>query len=70
MPGGRVQKMTTVSGNAKGLRSNLTERGINCATLTKEDMIKILSHDDFCEKKTTVESYLLAIGHHVMFTVN
>ena len=32
MPGGRVQKMTNDAGEAKGLRTVLTERGINCAT--------------------------------------
>ena len=66
MPRGCVQKMTTVSGNTKGIRSVLTERGINCVTLKKEDMIKILSqHDDFCEEKIIIELYLP--GHHVVF---
>ena len=41
MPGGRVQKMTTEAGEAIGLRTVLTERGINCKTLKKDDMIKI-----------------------------
>ena len=68
MPGGRVQKMTTDGGEAKGLKTVLTERGINCSTLKKDDMIKILSqHDDFRDEKTIVESYLLAKGHLVMF---
>ena len=54
--------------NEKGLRSVLTERGINCTTLKKDDMIKILSqHDDFRDEKTIVESFLLAKGHYVMF---
>ena len=43
MPGGRVQKMTIEAGEEKGLRTVLTKRGINCTTLKKDDMIKILS---------------------------
>ena len=67
MPGGRVQKMVTTVSEAKGLRSVLTERGINCVTLKKYDRIKILSqHDDFRDKKN-IESYLLSKGHSVMF---
>ena len=61
MPGGRVQKMTMDAGMAKGLRTVLTERGLNYATLKKDDMITILSqHDDFrnewnltCSRKAT-----------------
>ena len=32
IPGGRVQNMSNDTGEAKGLRTVLTERGINCAT--------------------------------------
>ena len=68
MPGGRVQKMETTPGEAKGVRSVLTERGINCVTLKKDDMITILSqHDNFRDEKTIIESYLLSKGHSVMF---
>ena len=59
MPGGRVQKMTTADGEAKGLWMVLTEGG-STVRLKKEVMIKILSqHDDFRDEKTIVESCLL-----------
>ena len=64
-PGGQL---LTEDGTAKGLRTVLIERGINCVTLKKEDMVKILSqHDDFRDEKTILESFLLAKGHYVMF---
>ena len=67
-PGGQLQRMVTEDGKAKGLRSVLTERGVNCGTLKNEDMVKILvQHDDFRDEKTVLESFLLAKGHYVTF---
>jgi transposase len=61
--------MITEEGKAKVLRTILTERSINCTTLKKDDMVKILEQHDYTSemKKTIVETFQLAKGHYIMF---
>ena len=65
---GRVQKLVTEEGQAKGLRMVLIERGVDVSSMKKEDMVSVLyQHEDFINEKSAVESYLLSRGHHCLF---
>ena len=65
---GKPQKMVTSSGDQKGLKSLLAERGVNTTGLKKEDLIKIVEEmRDFKFQKTKVEETILNQGHRVMF---
>ena len=63
---------TTINGNgggvAKGLRTILSERGINTANMHAEDMRVVLSnHAGFSNEKTILEHYLCGRGQLVYF---
>ncbi len=62
------QLMVNPDGTAKGLKTILTERGINPTTLKADDMRTILSfHDDFRLEKTQVEQYVEGRGFNCLF---
>lgn len=61
---GRVQKMVTSNGVAKGLRMVLEERGVNTAGMNASQMREILGqHSDFKNEKSRVERILSTHGH-------
>ena len=65
---GRPQSMVLPDGSAKGLRTILSERGINTGTLKADDMRTILSnHEDFATEKTQVEHYVNGRGLQCYF---
>ena len=65
---GRPQAMVHPDGTAKGLRTILTERGINHTRMKADDMRTVLSyHEDFINEKTTVEHYVDSRGHIAVF---
>ncbi len=60
--------MVNPDGTAKGLKTILTERGINPTTLKADDMRIILSfHDDFRLEKTQVEHYVKERSFNCLF---
>ena len=64
----KPQRMVTEDGIAKGLRTILSERGINTVNMRADDMRVVLSnHDDFVNEKTTLEHYLHGRGFLAYF---
>ena len=65
---GNVQEMVLPDGRAKGLRTVLTERGINPQRMKADDMRIVLSqHDDFRNEKAAVQQYVEGRGHKSYF---
>jgi len=78
--GGKPQKMTTDTGEAKGLKQVLEERGFDvtgmmakCSPVCHFEnekccMARLLSkQDDFCKQESLLEQKIKARGHHCMF---
>lgn len=65
---GRMQKLVNESGEAKGLRQVLLERGVDVSDMKRQDMVSVLSlHDDFLNEKYVCESYIMSRGHYCLF---
>jgi hypothetical protein len=77
---GKPQKMTTESGEAKGLKQTLTEQGFilermpaRCSPVCPIDnqdccMARLLSNqDDFCHQESLLEQKIKARGHFCIF---
>ena len=65
---GNVQEMVLPDGHAKGLRTILTERGINHQRMKADDMRVVLSqHDEFQNEKGVVQQFVQGRGHKAYF---
>ena len=61
---GRPFKMVLESGEPKGLKKTLEDRGVNCTGLLKPQMVDVLSsHEDFLNEKSQVEHFIESKGH-------